>query len=143
MSGEVLSYCPLQDGAEINRACSCSSFLKHAGPGSATQLHWNPLILVENLTASLRSQEGLVLCLKILKKTPLSPLPTHVKTHQQLRGMMHNDQLKDYNEFSGCLPPAATYVGFDYNGLPGLFSLQQVAGSGLCFNHPVIELVRQ
>lgn len=45
---------------------------------------------------------------------------------------MHNDQLKDYNEFSGCLPPAVTCVGFDYNGLPGPFSLQQVAGSGLC-----------
>lgn len=107
------------------------------------QLYWNPLILVGNLTASLNSQEGLVLCLKILKKTPLSPLPTHVNIHQQLRGIMHDDQLKDYNEFSACLPPAATCVGFDYNGLPGLFSLQQVAGSGLCFNHPVIELVRQ
>lgn len=45
---------------------------------------------------------------------------------------MYNDQLKDYNEFSGCLPPEVTCVCFAYNGLPGPFSLQQVAGSGLC-----------
>lgn len=56
---------------------------------------------------------------------------------------MHNDQLKDYSEFSGCLPPAVTCVGFDYNGLAGPFSLQQVAGSGLSLNHPLIELVGQ
>lgn len=41
------------------------------------------------------------------------------------------------------VPLSSHLCGLVYNGLVGPFSLQQVAGSGLCFNHPLIELVRQ
>lgn len=86
---------------------------------------------------------------KTLQKPILSSLPTHMQkpqtqtNPQKQRGLMHNDQLKDYNKFPDCLPLVVSSVDFDCNGLPVLFSLQQVAWSGLCFNHSVIELVRQ
>lgn len=41
------------------------------------------------------------------------PLLNTCTNPEELRGVMHNDQLKDDNEFAGCLPPAVTCVGFE------------------------------
>lgn len=114
-----------------------------ARPGSTPPVILK-LINLDRKPHSIPEVTGVVsLVLENPQENTTFPSPNMYTPPQQLRGVMHNDQLQDYSEFSGCLPSAVTCVGFDNNGLAGPFSLQQVARSGLCFNHPLIELVRQ
>lgn len=105
------------------------------------QLYWNQLILAGNCTASQQSQEWLVLCLKILKKTSLFLSP-NTYTPPNNSGVMHNDQLKDYNEFSDCFPQQSPVWVLAIMVWLVPFHYSRWLEVDLCFNHPLIELVR-
>lgn len=61
VSGEVLSYCPLRDGTEINKVRGYCWYLKHIGPGSVPSV---TLKSIENVTASPKSQGVIGLALE-------------------------------------------------------------------------------
>lgn len=141
MSGEVLSYCPLQDGAEINRACSYGWCLKRAQPGSAP-----PVILKSiNPGRKLHSISAVTGVISLVLENPQEnitfPSP-NTYTPPNNSGIMHNDQLKDYNEFSDCFPQQSPVWVLAIMVWLVPFHYSRWLEVDLCFNHPLIELVR-
>lgn len=150
MSGEVLSYCPLQDGAEINRACSYGWLLKHAGlvlPHPVTLKSINP----GRKPHSIPEVTGVIgVLLENAQENTTFLSPNTYTNPLELRGVVHNDQLKITMDFQVVFPQQSPVWVFSVMVCLVPFHCSIISNSSvggwkwtLCYNHPVIELVRQ